>query len=73
MVCSKMAVKITQINLRETAQYPWTHRVDIDKDIIEDVYNWELGCTTIPGIWVGDNVFYTNSKGATYMALRWSQ
>ena len=67
-----MNLKITQIGLRETQQYPWTHRVEVSDNILADVYYWEMTCVKVPGIWVGSNAFYTNSKGADFMALKWS-
>lgn len=65
-----MALKITQIIPRATDRYPWTHRVEISDDYVKDVFYWELYSADIPGIWVGNNAFYTNSNGATFMSLK---
>jgi hypothetical protein len=61
-------MKVTQIIAKSSERYPWTHRIEFDKDTFP-VYNWTSN-EDIPGLWINE-AFYTTAKYVTIISLKW--
>lgn len=68
-----MEMKITQLSLRQTQRYPWTHRVDFSMTNTNRYFQIDewIYAEQVPGIWA-NFAFYTTDVWATLIALKWT-
>jgi hypothetical protein len=68
-----MRIEVKQMELRETAKYPYTHRVQVDCDALasDKISEW-LRESNIPHVQTGWGIFYLNGSNTEWLMLRWS-
>lgn len=68
-----MNIEVKQIELRESDRYPYTHRVQVEYDAMDDdeVGKW-LREQEIPHTQTGWGIFYLNKANTEWLILRWS-
>lgn len=65
-------MRVTEVIPFVTERYPWTHRVELSNNTLEDKWQIEewIDKNEIDGLWV-NNGFYTTQKVVTMLALKW--